>query len=138
MNSTNHERKRWNQRGFTLAEMLVVVAIIAVLVSISVPVFTNKVEKAREAADMANMRSARTAALVECMDGALEEEKSLVFYYSASEGTLKEWPEDALPAYGQGKDAKGRILKVTVRKRSDGTDDDWAGAAVELEWIEVQ
>ena len=47
-----------NNKGFTLMEMLIVVAIIAVLVAIAIPVFTNQLEKAREATDMANLRSA--------------------------------------------------------------------------------
>jgi len=45
-----------NNRGFTLAELLVVVAIIAVLVAIAIPIFTNQLEKAREATDAANIR----------------------------------------------------------------------------------
>jgi prepilin-type N-terminal cleavage/methylation domain-containing protein len=51
-------QKRNNKKGFTLAELLIVVAIIAVLVAISIPIFTNQLEKAREATDMANIRAA--------------------------------------------------------------------------------
>ena len=47
-----------NKKGFTLAELLIVVAIIAVLVAIAIPVFTTQLEKSREAADLANVRSA--------------------------------------------------------------------------------
>ena len=50
--------KKNNNKGFTLMEMLIVVAIIAVLVAIAIPVFTNSLEKAREATDAANIRSA--------------------------------------------------------------------------------
>ena len=50
--------KKMNNKGFTLMEMLIVVAIIAVLVAIAIPVFNNQLEKAREATDMANLRSA--------------------------------------------------------------------------------
>ncbi len=57
-----------HNKGFTLAELLIVVAIIAVLVSISIPVFTGQLEISREAVDLANVRSAyaevMTAALV--------------------------------------------------------------------------
>ena len=47
-----------NKKGFTLAELLIVVAIIAVLVAIAIPVFTSQLEKSREATDKANLRSA--------------------------------------------------------------------------------
>lgn len=46
-----------NTKGFTLAELLIVAAIIAVLVAISIPVFTSQLHKARVAADWANVRA---------------------------------------------------------------------------------
>lgn len=50
--------KKNNNKGFTLAELLIVVAIIAVLTAIAIPVFSAQLEKSREATDMANVRSA--------------------------------------------------------------------------------
>ena len=50
--------KKTNKKGFTLAELLVVVAIIAVLVAIAIPIFTAQLEKARESTDAANLRAA--------------------------------------------------------------------------------
>lgn len=51
--------KSENRRnGFTLAELLVVVAIISVLVAIMIPVFQNQLEKSREATDISNVRAA--------------------------------------------------------------------------------
>lgn len=46
------------KKGFTLAELLVVVAIIGVLVAVSIPIFTSQLEKARDAVSIANIRSA--------------------------------------------------------------------------------
>ena len=56
-----------NRKGFTLAELLIVVAIIAVLVAIAIPVFTTQLEKAREATDAANLRSLYAEAMVEVL-----------------------------------------------------------------------
>ena len=44
-------------RGFTLMEMLIVVAIIAVLVAIAIPTFTSSLNKAKAGVDLANIRS---------------------------------------------------------------------------------
>lgn len=41
-----------NNKGFTMAELLIVVAIIAVLVAISIPIFNAKLEKSRETVDI--------------------------------------------------------------------------------------
>ena len=46
-----------NNRGFTLAELLIVVAIIAVLVAIAIPVFTSQLEKSRDATSVSNLRA---------------------------------------------------------------------------------
>ena len=54
-----------NNKGFTLAELLIVVAIIAVLVAIAIPVFTTQLEKAREATDMSNLRAAYAEVVAE-------------------------------------------------------------------------
>ena len=51
-------KKKLNKKGFTLAELLIVVAIIAVLTAIAIPVFNTQLEKSREATDLANVRAA--------------------------------------------------------------------------------
>ncbi len=52
---------KMNKKGFTLIEMLVVIAIIAVLVAIIIPVVGNSTAKAEAATDAANLRSAKAA-----------------------------------------------------------------------------
>ena len=49
--------KKLNKKGFTLMEMLIVVAIIAILVAIAIPTFTRSLNQAKVAADEANLRA---------------------------------------------------------------------------------
>jgi type IV pilus assembly protein PilA len=51
------ELQKRGVKGFTLMEMLIVVAIIAVLVAIAIPIFSAQLDKARAETDAANIRS---------------------------------------------------------------------------------
>lgn len=112
---------RSSKKGFTLAELLIVVAIIGVLVGISIPIFTAQLEKSREATDIANLRAAKAAAVAAYLEGAPEDpdndtaitwkktnnvyDGSFETYYDASEGKLvKSAPSDG---YGEGTGVTG-------------------------------
>ena len=66
--------KKLNKKGFTLAELLVVVAIIGVLVAISIPIFTSQLEKARDAVSVSNMRAAYAEAQTLALTATQNEE----------------------------------------------------------------
>ena len=62
-------KKLTNKKGFTLMEMLIVVAIIAVLVAIAIPTFNGALTKSKEAADVANIRAAYAEYQVQAIGG---------------------------------------------------------------------
>lgn len=68
------------KKGFTLAELLIVVAIIGVLVAVSVPIFTAQRRKAVDAVNKANIRAAKAMALA-----AFYDDKTV--YVSSRNGT---------------------------------------------------
>ena len=82
------------EEGFTLAELLIVVAIIAVLVAISIPIFTSQLERSREATDLSNIRAAYAEAVAEYLaQGATSEQTATV---SDIKQTVSGWTiEDA-------------------------------------------
>ena len=65
---------KMNKKGFTLIEMLVVIAIIAILVAIVIPVVGNSTAKAQAATDAANLRSAQAALQIAVLNGDAGEE----------------------------------------------------------------
>lgn len=67
-----------NKKGFTLAELLIVVAIIAVLVAIAIPIFSSQLEKAREATDEANIRSLYAECSAAVLTGSSDDSKVTV------------------------------------------------------------
>ena len=80
-----------NRKGFTLMEMLIVVAIIAILVIIAIPTFNSALAKARAATDLANIRSGYAAAQVEAMTEGIKGAgagKNSVEYYLQNDGTV--------------------------------------------------
>ena len=94
--------KKLNKKGFTLAELLVVVAIIGVLVAISIPIFTSQLEKSREAVDAANIRAAyaevMTAALTGDTKGYTKDVD--IKQQKAEWSTTIDWPKDLTGANG--------------------------------------
>lgn len=67
-----------NSRGFTLAELLITVAIIGVLVAISIPVFASQTEKSREATDLSNVRAAYAEVMAEAITENMEYQEKTV------------------------------------------------------------
>lgn len=93
-----------NKKGFTLMEMLIVVAIIVILVAVSMPVFTNQLDKSRKATDDANIRAAKAVAVATYLTADSTETWPKTYVYDAVNGVLHEQSTNeakAITAYGK-------------------------------------
>lgn len=104
--------KLHSQGGFTLIEMLIVVAIIAILVAVSIPLINNALERAKHATDAANERSAKAEILIQYLSdgGGKTVSPGTEYYYDAVKGSL----EDDKPDKDYGKHKGHGVIKVSV------------------------
>lgn len=65
------DRKKKDNKGFTLVELVIVVAILAILVGILAPQYTKYVERSRKAADANNMEEMVKAIQVYAVDNSI-------------------------------------------------------------------
>ena len=79
--------KKLNKKGFTLAELLIVVAIIAVMAAIAIPIFTAQLGKAQAATDEANIRSGYANASANLLTTSTATGK---VWYLNNDGTVSE------------------------------------------------
>ena len=151
-----------NKKGFTLVEMLIVVAIIAILIAVSIPLVSNALEKARDATDQANERAAKAEVLLVFLSGGkvytdgtattgtdvdaatsfgngTTGEKVQTAYYDAASGRLV----STLPkkGYGQCTDATGKDYEGLTTRNAANTDKVLkvtcsADGIVGLSWVE--
>ena len=126
-------KKLMNKKGFTLMEMLIVVAIIVILVAISVPVFTSQLSNAKKATDDANERAAKGLATTMYLAEAItfdENATSATLYYDADKGILVDEKEDVLDetgevGYGQHGDNEKKVVKVVITKATGEVTVSW-------------
>lgn len=132
--------KKLTKKGFTLAELLIVVAILAILVAVSIPIFTSKLHDAKDSTDMANARAAKGAAVVAYMGG--DKTGAAKYYYDAVNGIAYDASvaddlakANALTGYSQctesscasknpsvaGAGASGKIVQVNIAANGEAT-----------------
>lgn len=121
-------KKKLNKKGFTLAELLIVVAIIAILVAIAIPVFSTQLEGSREAVDRANARSANSMAVADYLVN--NKTGSVDYYFKEDNGNIE--INSAISAQtdsikGKSGDCNAVGLKVTV-SNGEVTKNSWITA----------
>lgn len=107
-------KKKLNKKGFTLAELLIVIAIIAILVAIAIPVFSTQLEGARKGVDQANARTAEALAVADYLVNHSGSTEEVTYKFSLDESKNLSIDADGSLA-GTSTALKGTPLVVKVQ-----------------------
>lgn len=115
------QMQKRGKKGFTLMEMLIVVAIIAILIAIAIPAFMAQLNKARAETDTANIRSGYAAAITTAASSGAANN---TVYYLCKDGSVVESGSSAAATNlysceGLGQDATGDIGGVVTASTLD-------------------
>ena len=111
-------RKLNKRAGFTLAELLIVVAIIAILVAIGIPAFSTAMERSRETVDLANIRGAYAEFMAGALGGKVNEG-----YYKVTikqRECDKDWIIDCSGFLSNVADKKGKAITKMPNNKTTG------------------
>ena len=90
-------KKLNNKKGFTIVELVIVIAVIGILAAVLIPTFSNVIKSAKDSADHQNAKNAYTQYLTEVVDGRPNADrmdtfnfciKSGDYYFLVTEGVL--------------------------------------------------
>lgn len=109
-----------NKKGFTLIEMLIVVAIVVILAAISIPTFSADLRDASASTDAANIRAAKAAAIAYMMENSIT---STGVYYDAIDGVIVTTKPSE--GYGQTMGNKGKVIIITWNESTGTYDYEW-------------
>ena len=108
-------------KGFTLAELLIVVAIIAILVAISLPLFSSQIAKANLQADQTHVSAAKASAVAEYLD--TNSHDTITYYFDAGIAMANKNNSEGIVGYGKStkKPYKTQTGAVGVPVNDDGS-----------------
>lgn len=117
--------KRNNKKGFTIVELVIVIAVIAILAGVLIPTFAGIVEKANKNAALQEARAIMTnyvasidyteATPEESYNIAVEKDENTYYLFSVTNGEMNDTPEEV---------AKTAVPKNKLLVTADGDDTD--------------
>ena len=108
--------KKMNKKGFTIVELVIVIAVIGILATVLIPTFSSVVDKANASKALQSARNALTLALADQKDGALDSATIRVGNYTFTyDGQLSEGvKEENFTEPTDGYEVTGYAADVTI------------------------
>lgn len=108
--------------GFTLVELIVVIAILGILAGIAIPVYSGYIAKANEAADLQQLDAIKTAAIFAAVDKDPSNVVAKIEVTPTTNGNETSWGVKVYTASGSGNNINYQeITGLTVTTYTNGT-----------------
>ncbi len=122
----NLGKKVKSRKGYTLTELIVVVAILGILAAVATPMVLNQVQKSRDAADAASAKSIETAVQLCLADGSLKVDETNNIVQVSGGKTIPEAVKEKLvgkeyPESQVNKDSKWYLDTATGKVTTTGS-----------------
>ena len=113
--------KKTNKKGFTIVELVIVIAVIAILAAVLIPTFSGVVEKARQSAALQAARNANTEylATLDFSKVSMEDQDYTIvsgdYAFAVTAGTFSSTPLTTAPASGKVLDGRTTAGTFTMK-----------------------
>ncbi|MGL6107797.1 type IV pilin protein [Romboutsia sp.] len=114
-------KKKKNNKGFTLVELLVVIAIIGVLAVVAVPSLFTQIEKSKVASVESDISAIKSAAIAKYADGTLTMGDVDTVLKGEVEGLAKKYGGTYVLSVKGGSDTDAKNIILTITPDSDST-----------------
>ena len=101
-----------NNKGFTIVELVIVIAVIGILAAVLIPTFSGIVDNAKESSDMQNAKNAYLTYLAGNEENSINADKMNKFNFEITSGTHKYYVTAGV--FGKGKDTTVTYTSATI------------------------
>ncbi len=103
-----------NKKGFTIVELVIVIAVIGILAGVLIPTFSNVISKANKTSALEDSRNALTSVIGMSSNGVVTEGTAFVYYDADGRLTVHKYTNNALSEGAEADIKRGKVKTIIM------------------------